>query len=306
MRPNRLKKGDLVQIIAPASHFEKEQLEKGAALLENSFGLRVKWRDDIFSRDGYLAGSDQRRKAEFQEAFEDTEVSGIFCARGGYGSSRIIQDLDNEIVRSNPKVFVGFSDITMILLWLNVISDLVVFHGPMVAGRMAKTLSAEETELIRKVLFSADPAGSIGKTAGTKTLKSGTARGRLIGGSLSMLVSTIGTPSQPDTNGAILVLEDVGEKPYRIDRMLHHLKQSGLLDPVAALVWGEFNRCDANDKNQRSTLQVIEEFTAASGVPSIYGLPFGHGEENRILPLGAAATLDAERCELSIVESAVQ
>lgn len=300
IKPPHLEPGDLVRIVAPASHFERKRFDAGVRVLEEQLGLRVTWRDDVFAQHRFLAGDDARRADELMEAFRDDECKAVWCARGGYGSTRILGRLDPQVFRDQPKVFIGFSDITAALNWIHREAGLVTFHGPMVTGRMSEGLSDGDRDALERTLMRAEPPGVVG---GGRVLVEGDARGRLIGGSLAMLAAIVGTPHQPDTDGAILFLEDVGEKPYRIDRMLRQLQQAGLFEGVVGLAVGELVGCESPQDPDNGPAEIISDFAHELELPCVIGLPFGHGEDNRIVPIGVGAELvDGS---LTITEAAV-
>lgn len=281
-------------MIAPASPFDPAAFDAGLAVLRDRLGLRPRLRADIASRERYLAGSDGRRADEWKEAVADVEAKAIFCARGGYGAMRILPAIDPRPLLERPKLFVGFSDDAAIHAALNR-AGLVTVHGPVVTqlGR----LPAEPLEHLRALLFggagrpSADgpPAPGAG-LVGTATIRAGRATGPLLGGTLTILSHLVGTPYLPPFDGAILFLEEVGEKPYRVDRYLTQLRLSGLLDRVAAIAIGLVTGCD--DGEVRG-LDVLREAALDLGVPAIEGLEAGHEDRNFALPLGARATLVA-------------
>lgn len=300
IRPPHLKRGDLVRIIAPASHFDRERFNRGVRVLEQELGFRTAWRDDLFTQQRFLAGDDSRRAAELHDAFNDSEARAVFCARGGYGSARILRRLDSAVFRDHPKVLMGFSDVTALLLWMQRHAGLVVFHGPMVTGRMSDGLSDADRDALIRTLSRPEPAGLLGQGA---TLVEGEAEGPLVGGSLAMLAAGVGTPYEPDTEGSILFLEDVGEKPYRLDRMLRQLLQAGLLDDVAGLALGDFVGCDNPADPENDAAAILEDFARELAVPCVAQLPFGHGESNRVVPLGVRARLGDGA--LTVLEAAV-
>lgn len=294
IRPPPLAPGDVVRVIAPSGPFEPAALDAGLAVLRERFGLRPRLRADVASRDRYLAGTDGRRAEEWKEAVADVEAKAIFCARGGYGSMRILPVIDPRPLRDRPKLVVGFSDVTAIHAALNR-AGLATVHGPVVTqlGRLPE----EPLEHLRALLFGpfaggardGEPAPGAG-LAGSETIRAGRATGPLLGGNLAILSHLAGTPWFPPLEGAILFIEDVGEKPYRLDRYLTQLRLAGLLDRVAGVALGQVTGCD---EGEVSGLDVVREAARDLGVPAIAGLEAGHEDRNFALPLGARATLVA-------------
>jgi len=301
IRPAALKPGDTVAIVAPAAAIERDHLERGVDAL-SACGYRVKVSERVLSRTGILAGGDRERAAELQHAFGDSEVKAIFAARGGYGCGRLLPLLDFDAIARQPKIFLGFSDATFLLNALVELSGMVCFHGPMVAMDFARGLSRRSLDHLRALL--AGEAGAFELEAG-ESLHPGVAEGELVGGCLSVLVAMLGTPYAPDFDGKILFLEDTGEKAYRIDRMLVHLKQAGALGRVAGVAFGGMRGFDGSEQEQRLTREFISEQTADLGCPVVTGIEVGHGTENLTIPFGVRVRLDAERRRLMFVERAV-
>jgi muramoyltetrapeptide carboxypeptidase len=293
--PPPLAPGDAVRVIAPSSPFDPEPFERGLEVLAGRLGLRPKLREDVRARKGYLAGEDARRIEEWREAALDPEAKAIFCARGGYGAMRILSALDPAPLLARPKVLVGFSDVVALHALLNR-AGLATVHGPVVTqlGR-----APEEAILHLGALLAGRPpsprdgggAPAPGSgLAGTDTIRPGRASGPLLGGTLAILAHLAGTPFAPRLDGAILLLEDVDERPYRLDRYLTQLRLAGLLDGVAAVALGQLTRCDAAGLRG---VDVVRELVRDLGVPAILGLPVGHEDANFAVPLGARATLVA-------------
>jgi muramoyltetrapeptide carboxypeptidase len=298
IRAPALESGDLVRVVAPSGPFDPERLERGLAVLRDRFGLRTRMRDDICAQRGYLAGDDARREAEWREAVGDPEARAIWCARGGYGAIRILAGLEPGALLRSPKLVIGFSDVTAIHAALNQ-AGLVTVHGPVLVqvGRLAPAaLDHLEAMLfpthVRSALPSAaDPAPGTG-CIGEAVIRPGRVTGPLLGGSLTLLSHLCGTRWQPRFAGAILFFEDVGEKPYKLDRYLTQLRLSGALDGVAGVVVGRLTDCDEPGQSGGAALAVRAE-VASLGVPAIEGIAAGHEVDNRALPLGAQATLVA-------------
>ena len=283
-----------MRVVAPASPFDPVRLECGLEVLRTRLGLVPRFRSDLGARAGYLAGDDARRAEEWREAVADPDARAIFCARGGYGSMRILPAIDPAPLLARPKLVVGFSDVTAIHAVLNR-AGLATVHGPVVTqlGASPDDAVAHLWALLsgrapRPNAWDAPPPGA--GVTGTGVVRAGRVSGPLVGGSLALLSHLCGTPFLPPLDGAILLVEDVGEKPYRIDRYLTQLRLAGALDRVAAVAVGQLSGCD--DEQVRAA-DVVREAVRALGLPAIEGLPCGHEDRNLAVPLGARATLVA-------------
>jgi muramoyltetrapeptide carboxypeptidase len=301
IKPNALKSGDTVAVVASAAAIERAHLERGVNVLA-SMGFRVKVSERVLARSGILAGDDRERASELQEYFADPEVKAIFSARGGYGCGRLLPILDFKAMASAPKIFVGFSDATFLLNALVDFAGMVCFHGPMVAMDFAKGLSPRSLEHLQGLL-----SGKIDsfELEARETMHPGVAQGEVIGGCLSVVVAMIGTPYQPRFDGRILFLEDTGEKAYRIDRMLVQLRQSGALDRVAGIVFGAIRAIDGNEQETQLIARFAAEQTAGLGCPVLYGIEAGHGTENFTIPFGVVARVDSAARRIIFTEPAV-
>jgi len=286
-KPPALRKGDLIGIVAPASNIKPELLDEGCRELER-LGFRTLYRPGITTAYRYFSGTVERRAAEFLEMLRNPEVRAIFCARGGYGSGRIVPYLEPELLHANPKIINGSSDITMLLSLVDR-SGVVGFHGPMVATALRQGESGYNRAVLLDLLQGEAVRFPL---AGTSVLRPGMAEGRLIGGCLSLVVATLGTSYEIDTSDSILVLEDVDTKPYQVDRMLTQLKQSGKLDSVRGVVFGEMLNC-MQTSNQGYTLEeVIMDVLGDTTFPILFGFPTGHTTRpNAMVPFGVRARL---------------
>jgi len=307
IKPRALDKGDTVALVAPASNLKADSLERGIAEIER-LGFRVKYDAGILTKDRYTAGTDERRAAELMAAFGDPEVKAVWAARGGYGALRLFERLDERALSRNPKIFIGYSDITALHLYLYRRFNWASFHGPMAAKDLAGGEAHYDRETLLKMLTSSSPPGEI-ETVKTEMLhygRGGCVSGRLLGGCLSLIAALMGTPDELDTRGAILFLEDTATKPFAIDRMLQQLRLAGKFSEVRALIFGEMMDC-VQHKDQGYLIQdVLAGCTADLGMPVMFGFPSGHSPVGNItLPLGVRATLDADRGVLSIDEAAV-
>jgi muramoyltetrapeptide carboxypeptidase len=313
LKPRKLEKGMTVGVIAPASGAWQKEDVRFAIDVVRSLGFRVKEGRHLFDRNQYLAGWDEERAADVNEMFADPEVGAIFALRGGYGTMRILPMLDYGAIRANPKAFIGFSDITGILNAIYARTGLVGFFGPRAMDNFTEYTLAEFKKVLMHplesaVIGAAPPfearEGWVDKDNRVTRVAGGKARGRLVGGNLSLLSRLIGTPYEPDFNGAILFLEDVNEAPYRLDRMLTHLWLAGRLDQVAGIAFGKFTGTD-DDGNTFSVEEVIEQRCAPLGVPVISGWMTGHVKDKTTVPLGILAELDADGGKLTLLEPAV-
>lgn len=312
IKPRALRPGDTVGLIAPASYtFDLWRLESAAARVE-ALGLRPKFGRNVRGRRGFLSGTDEERLADLHAMFADRDVSAVFALQGGYGTPRLLDRIDYDLVRRNPKILLGYSDITGLHLAIGRKAGLVTFHGPNMTG----TLPPRTLEILKKALFVAEPIGELSNPEETDplnlefplhTITAGTARGRLVGGNLTLISATMGTPYEIETKGRILLLEDTGEAPYRIDRMLVQLKLAGKLQEAAGIVFGTCSECEPSRSSFELSLslsEVLDELLGSLQKPVLAGLLFGHTKEKSVIPFGVEAELDAGAKRLTILESA--
>jgi muramoyltetrapeptide carboxypeptidase len=315
IKPARLTLGDTIGIVAPASPPpDRRNIDLSVAALER-LGFKARLAPNVRKRLGFLAGSDRDRAADLMKMFANRKVKAILCVRGGYGSARLLPLLDYQVIRANPKIFVGYSDITSLHCAFLARANLVTFHGPMLNADLIRKDLPDFTLLsFLKTLMEPSPPGSIcngyQRTA-IRILRRGVASGRLMGGNLSVLCATLGTPFQPRFRDSILFLEDLDEAPYRFDRMLTQLLNAGLLQQVAGIAIGINAKCRdpkaRKAKEYRQTLaDVFRERLLPLKVPVVTGLPFGHVRLQATLPIGVRATLDAVKGDLVIAEPAVK
>lgn len=298
-KPRALRAGGTIGIAAPGGPVDPVALEGGLGLLRDA-GFETFHRDDLLACDGYLAGDDARRASELTQLLADPRVDAIVCARGGYGCDRILPRLDPDAFRAARKPLAGYSDVTALLLWQRRCAGLVGFHGPMLdRGRDADPDAM--ASLLAQLTGDASARCVLRGTGG----RGAVARGRLTGGSLTLVAASLGTPWEIDTRGAILLLEDVGERPYRIDRMLQQLRAAGKLTVAAGLGFGDFSSCCDERYPSPDVAGVIERVVGELGVPCVTGLPFGHVAANHAWPLGGRATIDPGRGEIRIDERGV-
>jgi muramoyltetrapeptide carboxypeptidase len=306
-KPRSLQTGDLVRVVSPSGPADEERVRHGVAVLE-AWGLRVEVAPHALDRTGYLGGLDADRRADLNAAFADPRVRAIWATRGGYGMQRIVDGLDFDAVRADPKLFIGFSDLTALQLALFHNAGLPSLHGPGVTGvttNAGERLTEASMRSLRSAMTSAEPV-VIGAAEHEETaavhVPGPVAEGTLLGGNLTLVVASIGTPDQPDLRDAILLLEDVTEAPYRIDRMLTQFRRAGLADGLAGVAVGQFTKCRGRDET--TVVDVLGEALAAWDVPVLGGLPVGHGDGQLTVPFGTRARLDVNNRTLT-VEAAV-
>jgi muramoyltetrapeptide carboxypeptidase len=296
IRPAALRRGDKVALIAPASSFNRESFLAGCDRLRQ-MGYEPVYSQDIFERDIYFAGSIERRAHEFHEFWRRDDIAALICVRGGYGSNYLLEKLDFGMIAAHPKILLGCSDITSLLTAIHDRTGLIGFHGPMVAKDIADgtfDLSSWTNALEGAANWNVP-------TGGLEVLHGGKAAGRLYGGCLSMLMASLGTSYEIQTEGSILFIEDIAEKPYRIDRMLMQLRLAGKLEGVHGFVFGEMLDC-APPKSETYTLQqIIMRVLEPCKVPIVYGLKSGHVTSGNItLPIGVQAELKAQGADVSL------
>ncbi len=303
IKPPALKKGGTVGLVTPASSLSRSAFEKTLSNIEN-LGFNVKYSDNLRVTRGFLSGTDEQRVQDLHNMFEAGDVDAIICARGGYGSARLLPELNTDLIASNAKPMVGYSDITALHQYIYSRTGMVTFHGPVGASDYNDFTRDYVEDLVmkgKKVKIKAEEPDVIAP---------GEAEGKLIGGNLSLLASLVGTPFQRSYEGHILFIEEVGESTYRVDRMLTQLIQSGLLNGVKGIALGYFTNCDAKpgDRGYEQSIslrEVLKDQFGALGVPVLAGLPFGHEKHNATLPVGIQARLDAEKGLLKTLEAAV-
>jgi muramoyltetrapeptide carboxypeptidase len=300
-----LRTGDTIGIVAPASDVNKDALLKGVAELER-LGFRVRYSDSIFTRYYYFAGPHMDRAQELLRMFENPEIDAIFCARGGYGCHHLLPFLSPEPIKSRPKIFVGYSDITVLLQFLENLCEIACFHGPMVAREFALGEPFYDKENLLRCLTKPQ-AGQQIRGPHLESLRGGTSRGTLTGGCLSLLTATLGTPYEVQTEGKILFLEDVNAKPFQVDRMLTHLKLAGKLDRVQGIVFGEMLNCVQGSPQDYCLKEIVFNILKDFRFPVLYGLPSGHTTTGALtLPLGVQALLNSDEKYIQLEEAAVE
>ena len=311
VKPPRLKTGDTIAVIAPASGIEPEEFEKALQNLA-AFGFKTKAGKNARNRNGFLAGTDKERLADLHEAFADKEVKAIWCIRGGYGASRLLPDLDFDLIKKNPKILIGYSDITALHTAIHQTTGLVTFHGPTGAATFSDYTKRHVLDVLMnpsapyKIELAPENVASESNLFKTEIVTSGKCRGRLIGGNLSLLSALAGTPfGLRDVKDKILFIEDVGEQPYRIDRMLTQLRQTVDLRQVAGIALGIFQDCNPKSEGSQSLLNVCRDRLGDLKIPVVYGLSFGHIRDQFTLPVGIETELDAEKATMTFLETGV-
>lgn len=312
IKPKRLEPGNRVALVAPASAtFETMELEIAKESLE-ALGLEVRVAGHLLDRHGYLAGQDRDRAADINRSFVDPSIGAVLPIRGGWGSSRLLPFLDFETIRRNPKIVLGFSDITALLLSIHARTGLVTFHGPNGMGRWDEF----SVGWVRRVLFEAEAATMenprergefiVQTEHRIRTITPGVARGRMLGGNLSVLAAIVGSPYLPDWDGAILFLEDVGEDLYRVDRMMTTLRLAGILDRIRGFVFGTCSDCEPGEGYASLTLEeILEDHIAPLKVPAWRGAMIGHRMPQFTIAEGVQVEIDAGAGRITMLEPAV-
>jgi muramoyltetrapeptide carboxypeptidase len=296
IKPPRLRQGDRIGIISPAGPVSESDLQPGLRILKSS-GFKVCLAPHVYNNIGYLAGEDEVRLKDLHDMFLDPEVKAIFCARGGYGSLRLLDKIHYDLIKQNPKIIVGYSDITALFMAIYEKTGLITFHGPMV--RDLSNNSGRNWDNLLRLLSSAKSL-EIRMTEKTALIP-GKAKGPLIGGNLSLISHLVGTPFLPSLAGCILFIEDRGEPIYRLDRMLAHLGLSGHLKHLAGFITGQFEECGDTAAINGLLMDIVSDLN----IPLATGLMVGHGQKNLTLPLGLKTELDTDRMTLTFMEGGV-
>ncbi len=311
--PSHLTPGDTIIFVAPSGSLDSTRMELARKRLEDRGYITIQ-SADLFRSWGYLGGSDERRAKELMDAFKNKSVNAIFPGTGGYGTTRILDLLDYEIIRKNPKILIGFSDITGLHLAINKKTDLIMFHtpSPMYGLGSENNLSPISDYYFWKAVEQDNPNGytidlePFGLKDSVIIIHPGIGTGQLIGGNLSLINTLMGTPYEIDTDGKILFIEDVGEAPYRIDRYLSQLKMGGKLDHLQGVILGKFTRRSdeiPDDPKSFKMIEVLKQYFSDLGVPVLANYPVGHYKYNVTLPIGALVRIDAEKKLINILQS---
>lgn len=309
IKPPHLKKGDLIGLISPASTPDNlERINEGVRYLE-SLGYRVVIGKNVGKVRGYLAGTDEERLSDLHEMFSNKNVKAIFCVRGGYGTIRFLDRVDYSLIKKNPKIFVGYSDITALQLAIFKKTGLITFSGPMAAVDFAGEVNQFTAETFWRMVTSTKPFGNMKNPENEKIscFNHGHAKGILLGGNLSLVCSLLGTPFLPEFNKSILFLEDVDEKPYRIDRYFAQMKLAKIFDKVSGIVLCNFTNCVETDTTKKSlTLnEVVYDYFSKIRKPTLYNLIYGHINPKNTIPIGVNAAIDCNKGSVEILESCV-
>ena len=314
IKPPKLQSGDKIALVAPGSYISDAELQDSIKNL-NDLGFETMYSDKILLQSGYFAGTDEDRAKDLMEKFSDKSVKGIVCARGGYGCSRILPLLDYSVIRTNPKALVGYSDITALLYGIYQKAGLISFHGPVGTS----TFNDYSLNNFKKVLMNPDNSSTFSNSIsgddeniyGVTTIVKGKRKGRLVGGNLSIMVSLIGTEFDLDYSNKIVFIEEVGEEPYRIDRMLTQMIQAGKFKNSAGIMMGIFRKCEVKEESALTSksftlMEVLKDRFSSLKIPVVYGMSFGHVKDKFTIPFGALAELNADRQTFTLLERAVQ
>lgn len=309
IKPAKLKLGDTIGLVNPAGATSSEDIEDAKKTLE-SLGFKLKLGSHLLDRYGYLAGKDIDRASDVNAMFADSSVKAIIAGRGGWGCNRILPLLDYQLIRNNPKILMGYSDITSLLLAIYAKSGVVTFHGPVATS----TWNEFTLDYVKRILLNGEsvvmqnPAANSPITTTPvckETITLGKAKGKLVGGNLSVLVAMVGSDYLPTWKQTILFVEEVEEEVYRVDRMLTQLKLAGILDQIGGFIFGQCTKCDPKDRDKSLTLtQVLREHIQPLGIPAWYGSAIGHIKDKFTLPIGVEVEIDANAGTIKMLESA--
>jgi muramoyltetrapeptide carboxypeptidase len=304
LKARALQPGDRVAVVAPASAFAREAFDAGVVELQR-LGFEPVYDESVFARSRYTAGAPELRAAAFRRAWTDPSIAALIAVRGGYGSVQMLPVLHTAEIRRTPKAFIGYSDNTSLLTWITGQCGVVSYHGPMLEGRLARGEAGYDRDTFERVLMRASAPGTI-THADVVAIRAGEASGMLVGGTLTQLVASLGTPYAFDPPpGHILFLDEIAERPYRIDRMLTQLRLSGILSRAAAIVFGELPRCDEPADGGPSIRSVVADLMEGFAGPVLFGMPSGHTTGACLtLPLGVAARVVTDPSPALLIEEA--
>ncbi len=314
IKPKVLHNGDTIGVISPASpSFKRSDVLRGKETLQQ-WGYRVELSKNLNISKGFTAGTDRERAHDFNEMFARKDINAVFVTQGGYGSARMLRYIDFDLVRKNPKIFIGFSDITSLHAAIHKYSGLITFHGPGMSRYNPEDLSEYTRKSLLKTLTTTEPVGAIRLADEKKwidTIYPGQCEGPLIGGNLTLLCATLGTPYEIDTRGKILFIEEVETEPWIIDHMLTHLINAGKLEQAAGIVVGECVECTPKKHEpgyyvDKSLEDVLFDLIEPLRIPAIHGLPIGHSKDLATLPIGVRAQLDAAGKDFAVIESCLE
>ncbi|MEH2160417.1 MAG: LD-carboxypeptidase [Nostoc sp.] len=302
-KPLRLQAGDTVGLISPAGIVDAKDIE-AAQQSFSQLGLKVKQGKHILDRYGYLAGKDADRAEDVNLMFSDRTIKAIIPMRGGWGCNRILPLLNYSLIRSHPKIIIGYSDITTLLLAINARSQMITYHGPVATS----TWNQFTVDYFKRILFNAETVTMQNLNLSEvrmEIIAPGKARGKLVGGNLSVLSAMVGSPYLPSWNKSILFVEEVGEDVYRIDRMLTQLKTAGILNQIAGFIFGQCTNCKLGDEPSFTLMQVLQQHILPLGIPAWYGSMIGHIKDKFTLPIGVEVEINAELGTIRMLEAAV-
>ncbi|MEH2442585.1 S66 peptidase family protein [Nostoc sp.] len=302
-KPLRLQVGDTVGLISPAGIVDAKDIE-AAQQSFSQLGLKVKLGKHILDRYGYLAGKDSDRAQDVNLMFSDRTIKAIIPMRGGWGCNRILPLLDYSLIRSHPKIIIGYSDITTLLLAINARSQMITFHGPVATS----TWNQFTVDYFKRILFNGEAVTMQNLNPSevrVETIAPGKARGKLVGGNLSVLSAMVGSPYLPSWNKSILFVEEVGEDVYRVDRMLTQLKTAGILNQISGFIFGQCTNCKLGDEPSFTLIQVLQDHILPLGIPAWYGSMIGHIKDKFTLPIGVEVEINAELGTIRMLEAAV-
>lgn len=306
MLGKKLKKGDTLGIIAPASFASMEKVESAKNNLEK-MGFKVILGESTKSRWYSYAGPEEVRAKDINNFFDDSSVDGIICMRGGYGCNRLVEMVDYSIIEKNPKIFIGYSDITTLHMAIFQKTGLVTFHGPMAVSNFSGEYNKDTYKSFEEVLMNDNNElllKNFSKELGV--LCEGIGEGEIVGGNLATLIASLGTDYDVDYTGKILFLEEVGEKTYKTDRMLNQLKKFKVFEKINGIILGDFKNCPADSENDMSLMEVFEDYLSKLKIPVVYDFESGHSEPMITLPLGAKAQINTVLKEIKILEKVVR
>ena len=313
IKPPKLRKGDKLGLITPGSYISVEEKDESIKNL-NELGFEVEYSDKLMLMKGYFSGTDKERAEDINEMFERDDIKGIVCARGGYGCVRTLPHINYNLIQDNPKVLIGYSDVTALLYGIFKKTGLITFHGPVGISTYndftKKYFNNVLLNPVDTIDLSSSDSGNNENNYGLTTLSSGTASGELVGGNLSIVVSLIGTDYDIDTKGKIIFLEEYIEEPYRIDRMLTQMIQASKFDEAAGIALGIFRYCESKEENPSfsnsfNLMEVLKDRLSNLNIPVAYGLSFGHVKDKFTIPFGIKAELDADNYKLKLLDTAV-
>lgn len=311
LKPRRLQRGDAVSLVAPSGAASSPARVEASIHALEALGLRVKASPQCADAYGYLAGSDEVRVRELEQAFLDPDTKAVVCLKGGYGTPRILDRIDYSIIASHPKVFLGYSDITALHTAFRQLAGLVTLHGPMPSSDMVPEFDSQSRASLEAALFQSrtfptpviNPSGST-LCVPARAPASGRAEGELVGGNLSLIAATMGTAWELDTEGKIIFLEDIDETPYRIDRMLNQLRLAGKFKACSGIIVGSWTRCEPQEGKPSLTIdEIFGDLVIPSGKPILSGLEAGHGSPSLTLPMGIRYRMDSGALSLEMLES---